>query len=195
MKRRRLSLGLDVSTQSIAAVVLDIDRCTKVYECSLDYVKDPRLNIFGLRQEDYILPPETAGEASQPPELYFTALDAVFSDLKNAIALEDAETLHVTGGARKSREILRRVAAIWNRPVTAVAGGGAALGAAVAGAVSFLRTQGETIDTERYIGSSLLEKEPPYQPSTEDIMAFHRPGGYLDRFAAAEARLLGLTQS
>jgi xylulokinase len=542
MKRRRLSLGLDVSTQGIAAVVLDIDRCTKVHECSLDYVKDPRLNIFGLRRDDYALPPETEGEASQPPELFFTALDTVFGDLKDAIDLEDivtvntsgqqhghvylnhqaqsifrrlltessaesnlvtllkgslayrlapiwmtsntteeaefirnlvggkeraialsgsdvplrftgvimrkialrfpevfrqtdniqlisslvpavltgnarvpidygnacgtslmdytqkrwsdvlikavsdglpggdkafrsklpslvapdiivgtmakyfvekygfapsckiiagsgdnpqskvlvagdllslgtsivnmvstdgktfdmngfanamydgigrpfmfgcrtngamvwdrlramyglekeeyrpaeealqqapvaqgmvfwqprsesfplsgsiemdkignetpglgtdyagiiettlaavyhhskgftketAETLYVTGGARKSREILRRVAAIWNRPVATVEEGGAAMGAAVAGAVSFLRVQGDTIDTKQYIGPALLGKEPPYQSGAEDILAFHRSGGYLDRFAAAEARLLGLTQS
>jgi xylulokinase len=540
MKKRRLSLGLDASTQGISAVVLDIDKCTKVCEHSLDYVKDSRLNIFGLRQEDYILPPETEGEASQPPELFFAALDAVFGDLNNIIDLEDIvavntsgqqhghvylnhrartifrrlltkssaesdlvtllkgslayhlapiwmtsntieqaefirshvggkertiklsgsdvplrftgvimrkialqfpevyrgteniqlisslvpailtgnarmpidygnacgmllmdyikkgwsevlikavsdglpggdqvfhsklpslvapdavvgtiaqyfvgkygftpsckiiagsgdnpqskvlvagdllslgtsivnmvatdgktfdmngfanamydgvgrpflfgcrtngamvwdrlramyglekdeyhpaeealhqipvaqnmvfwqprsesfppsgsiemvrlgnetpglgmdyagiiettlaavyhhskdftkntkETLYVTGGARKSREILRRVAAIWNRPVEAVEEGGAALGASVAGGVSFLRTQGDTIDTERYIGPALREKEPPYQPRTEDILAFHRPGGFLDRFAAAEARLLSIT--
>jgi hypothetical protein len=70
MKKRRLSLGLDLSTQGIAAVVLDIDARNKVYEHSLDYCRDERLNTFGICKEDYILPPETEGEASQPPELF-----------------------------------------------------------------------------------------------------------------------------
>ncbi len=89
MKKKILALGLDISTQGISAVVLDIDTRSKVYEHSLDYCEDPRLNIFGIRKEDYILSPETEGEASQPPELYFASLDAMFSDLKDAINLKD----------------------------------------------------------------------------------------------------------
>jgi xylulokinase len=97
MKKRRLSLGLDVSTQSISAVVLDIDARSKVYEHSLDYYRDERLNTFGIRKEDYILPPETEGEASQPPELFFASLDAVFSDLKNAVDPGDIVVINNAG--------------------------------------------------------------------------------------------------
>jgi xylulokinase len=97
MKKRRLSLGLDVSTQSISAVVLDIDARSKVYEQSLDYCEDERLNTFGIRKEDYILPPETEGEASQPPELFFASLDAVFNDLKNAINAGDIVVINNAG--------------------------------------------------------------------------------------------------
>lgn len=89
MKKKRLALGLDISTQGISAVVLDIDNRDKVFEHSLDYCRDARLNVFGISKEDYILPPETEGEASQPPELFFASLDAIFSDLKDAIALKD----------------------------------------------------------------------------------------------------------
>jgi xylulokinase len=89
MKKRRLSLGMDVSTQGISAVVLDIDSRTRVYEYSLDYCQDSRLNTFRIRKEDYILPPKTEGEASQPPEMFFASLDAIFNDLKAALNLED----------------------------------------------------------------------------------------------------------
>jgi xylulokinase len=121
-----------------------------------------------------------------------TTLAAVYHHSKS-FTKDTRETLYVTGGARKSREILRRVAAIWNRPVTAVEVGGAALGASVVGAASFLISQGNVIDTEKYISSVLLVKEPPCQPGTEDTLAFHRPGGFLDRFAATEMRLLRIT--
>jgi xylulokinase len=89
MKKKRLALGLDISTQGISAVVLDTDTRSKVCEHSLDYCRDARLNTFGIRKEDYILPPETAGEASQPPELFFASLDAIFSDLKDSVAPGD----------------------------------------------------------------------------------------------------------
>ncbi len=94
MKKRRLSLGLDISTQGISAVVLDIDQRTKVHERSLDYCQDARLNTFGIRQEDYILPPESEGEASQPPGLFFAALDAIFAHLKQDVALNDVVVIN-----------------------------------------------------------------------------------------------------
>jgi len=94
MKTGRLSLGLDIGTQSITAVVLDIDQRAKIHEYSLDYCRDSRLNTFGIRQEDYILPPESEGEASQPPELFFAALDAIFADLKEAVSLKDVVVIN-----------------------------------------------------------------------------------------------------
>jgi len=97
MKKKRLSLGLDLSTQGISAVVLDIDTRKRVCEHSLDYYRDPRLNVYGIRKEDYILPPETEGEASQPPELFFAALDAMFADLKDAVALRDIVIINNSG--------------------------------------------------------------------------------------------------
>lgn len=76
----RLALGLDSSTQGLMAVLADIDTHDVVYRKSLDYFLDPRLNKFGITS-DYILPPSEAGEANQPPMMYFTSLDAIFSDM------------------------------------------------------------------------------------------------------------------
>ncbi|MBW2092079.1 MAG: xylulose kinase, partial [Deltaproteobacteria bacterium] len=78
-----LSLGLDFSTQSLTAVLLDIDSGETIYTHSLDYTLDKRLKGSGLR-DDFIVPPRIAGEADQPPELFFKALDAILSDLKQA---------------------------------------------------------------------------------------------------------------
>ena len=98
MKERRLALGMDLSTQSLSAVVLDIDSRTKVYEHSLDYLKDPRLDGFGIQRKDYIVPPRTEGEADQPPKMFFAALDAMFSDMKDAgVALKDIVAVNNSG--------------------------------------------------------------------------------------------------
>ncbi|MBM3158039.1 MAG: sugar kinase, partial [Chloroflexi bacterium] len=64
MAKRRLALGLDLSTQSLSVVVLDIESAQRVFELALDYVKDPRLNGFGISKKDYILPPKVEGEAN-----------------------------------------------------------------------------------------------------------------------------------
>jgi xylulokinase len=96
--KRRLALGLDLSTQSLSLVVLDIDSRTKVYEHSLDYLKDQRLDGFGIRRKDYIVPPRTEGEADQPPNLFLAALDVIFSDMKDAdVALKDIVVINNSG--------------------------------------------------------------------------------------------------
>jgi xylulokinase len=97
MEKRKLALGLDISTQSISAVVLDIDARAIVHEQSLDYCRDSRLNIFGIRKEDYILPPEEAGEASQPAVMFFAALDAIFTDLAKAIDMGSIVAVNSSG--------------------------------------------------------------------------------------------------
>jgi len=98
MKERRLALGMDLSTQSLSAVVLDIDSPTKVYEHSLDYLKDPRLDGFGIQRNDYIVPPRTGGEADQPPKMFFASLDAMFSDMEDAgVALKDIVVVNNSG--------------------------------------------------------------------------------------------------
>jgi len=96
MDKRRLALGLDMSTQSLSAVVLDIDSQMVVLEHSLDYARDPRLNIFGIRQEDYLLHPETEGEAAQPPQMFLASLDALFSDLRWSLNMEEVVVLNTS---------------------------------------------------------------------------------------------------
>ena len=131
---------------------------------------------------------ETSNLGTDYAGLIETTLAAVYHHSRGFTG-EDIGTLRFTGGARNSPEIIRRVAAIWNRPVTPVEGG-AALGAAVAGAGAFLKSVGDTFDIERYIDEGLLKRGQTVLPETGDVLAFHRPGGYLDRFAAAEAKLL-----
>ena len=97
MPRERLALGLDSSTQSLSAVVIDIDTAEKCYEHSLDYRTDARLNQFGIG-EDYILPPSEAGEAEQPPLMYLASLDALFADMCEAgVSLENILLINTSG--------------------------------------------------------------------------------------------------
>ena len=96
-KNQRLALGLDSSTQSLSAVVIDIDTAEKCFEHSLDYRADTRLNPFGIG-EDYILPPREEGEAEQPPLMYLASLDALFADMRAAgVALKDIVAINTSG--------------------------------------------------------------------------------------------------
>lgn len=93
----RLALGLDSSTQSLSAVVIDIDTAEKCFEHSLDYRADARLNGFGIG-EDYILPPREEGEAEQPPLMYLASLDAMFADMREAgVPLETIRLINTSG--------------------------------------------------------------------------------------------------
>lgn len=95
--RERLALGLDSSTQSLSAVVIDIDTAEKCFDHSLDYRTDARLNQFGIG-EDYILPPREEGEAEQPPLMYLASLDALFADMREAdVPLENILLINTSG--------------------------------------------------------------------------------------------------
>ena len=97
MPREKLALGLDSSTQSLSAVVIDIDTAEKCFEHSLDYRADTRLNQFGIG-EDYILPPREEGEAEQPPLMYLASLDALFTDMREAgVPLENILLINTSG--------------------------------------------------------------------------------------------------
>ena len=93
----RLALGLDSSTQSLSAIVVDIDTGDKSFEHSLDYRKDTRLNDFGIRS-DYIIPPRVEGEADQPPGMFLASLDAMFHDMEIAgVPLEEIVVINDSG--------------------------------------------------------------------------------------------------
>ena len=96
-ENQRLSLGLDSSTQSLSAFVIDVDTAEKCFEHSIDYRADERTNSFGIG-EDYILPPKSDGEAEQPPLMYMASLDAMFADLREAgVALENIVAINTSG--------------------------------------------------------------------------------------------------
>jgi len=98
MSERRLVLGLDSSTQSLTAVLVDIKKRTIVAEHSLSYKSDPRLSGFGFEHESFIVPPREPGEADQPPRLFLASLDAILSDLKaQGVSLSEIAAINVSG--------------------------------------------------------------------------------------------------
>jgi xylulokinase len=85
MGKLDLVLGIDSSTQSTTAVVLDRKSFATVAEAKLRYRDDPRVAKYGLSDGAPILPPRETGEADQPVAVFLDALDALLSDLGPAI--------------------------------------------------------------------------------------------------------------
>jgi xylulokinase len=117
-----------------------------------------------------------------------TTLAAVFC-YSGKFSKSASEPLCVTGGAAASQEIIRRVSAIWARPVTRLEYLDSATGAAVAGICALCRSEGRELDVEQ-ISSGLLKKGAIFRSSPEEVSAFHRPGGFLESFVREEERLL-----
>lgn len=80
----RYTLGLDISTQSISAVLLDLEHKAVAHQLSLAYREDPRLNRFGIDFDSLVVPPREPGEADQPPLMFLAGLDAILADLVSA---------------------------------------------------------------------------------------------------------------
>jgi xylulokinase len=85
MAKLDLVLGIDSSTQSTTAVVLDRNSFATVAEAKVRYRDDPRVAKYGLTEGAPILPPREPGEADQPAALFLDALDALLSDLGPAV--------------------------------------------------------------------------------------------------------------
>lgn len=129
------------------------------------------------------------GPAADYAGIVESSLAAVYTHSRHFTTPGDR--LFVTGGPSRSREVLRRVAALWRREAVPVDQGGAALGAAVSGACALLKSQGAELDAGAYAAGFLGRREP-VSPRPEDIAAYHGPGGLLARYAEAEKRVLGL---
>ena len=67
--------------------------------------------------------------------------------------------------------------------------GGAVLGAAVAGVSAYFKHIGEKFNVEDY-SAAIMPGNKVVRPTPEDLTAFHCPGGYLEKFAIEEARLI-----
>lgn len=143
----------------------------------------PASGRFGLRRMG-----AAPGLAADYSGIVESGLAAVYLHSRD-FALAINAPLYVMGGATDSPEVVRRVSAIWDRPVVVTGKAGAALGAAVAGVSALLKPEGDDFDAEEF-SASLLPRSTPVNPSQEDRAAFHRPGGYMERFEQAEARLL-----
>ncbi len=80
-----LVMGIDSSTQSTSAVVLDRKTFETVADVKIKYRDDPRLAKYGLTEGAPILAPRETGEADQPASLFLDALEALLSDIGPAI--------------------------------------------------------------------------------------------------------------
>jgi len=90
-------LGLDSSTQSLSAVVVDRRDARVVKTASISYKGDSRLTGLGFDPELLLLPPRHQGEADQPPLLFLASLEALFADLKAAgVALGSIGLINVS---------------------------------------------------------------------------------------------------
>jgi xylulokinase len=94
----------------------------------------------------------------------------------------------VCGGASKSAGVMRRVAALWNRPAIAAGQAGAALGAALAAAVAIApENRREALaDTLR---AQIFADKPVTLPDPGLVRAYHAPGAYLDQLEPAFEKL------
>eukprot|EP01105_Mastigella_eilhardi_P014217 TRINITY_DN3238_c0_g1_i2.p1 TRINITY_DN3238_c0_g1~~TRINITY_DN3238_c0_g1_i2.p1 ORF type:complete len:243 (-),score=53.07 TRINITY_DN3238_c0_g1_i2:54-782(-) len=85
---RRLALGLDLSTQSATASVVDVDdpsRAVLSPPPSVHYLDDPRLAGRFALGGDFVLPPREPGDACQPCALFAAALDALLGDVASGL--------------------------------------------------------------------------------------------------------------
>lgn len=95
MKTKGYVLGIDSSTQSTTAVVLNRETFQTISEHRVRYRDDPRLAHYGLTSGTPILPPLEAGEASQPAMLFLDALNAVLSDIPRDI-IEHIDAINIS---------------------------------------------------------------------------------------------------
>jgi len=104
----------------------------------------------------------------------------------DAGSTDPRETLAVTGGAAASDGTLKRIAALWNRPVARIGEAGAAAGAAVAAAVA-LAPEPERDGLAAALAAAVSAPEPAVQPDPRFVAAYHGEAGYLRRLERAVA--------
>jgi len=96
----KLFLGLDSSTQSLSAVVIDADRRKVVYEKSLNF--DQALPHYGTRNG--VLPHPDPLVKHSPPLMWVEALDRLFAGMKkDGVAL--GEILAISGSGQQHGSI------------------------------------------------------------------------------------------
>src|ERR1041384_4677456 len=99
----RLFLGLDLSTQSLSAIVIDYDARKVVYEQSLSYDK----TLPHYRTHNGVLPNPDPLVKHSPPLMWAEALDLMFEKMrKDGVAL--SEVLAVSGAAQQHGSVYLR---------------------------------------------------------------------------------------
>ncbi len=154
--------------------------------------------LFAWHREAESFPPSRPAEAvrigySQPElaadysGIVESSLASIYLNSRHFMA--PGGVLFVTGGPSSNSQVLRRVAAIFNRDVVAVEQGGAALGAAGTAACLWLMEQGDAVDPGLYC-ASLLEHGRKFEPSPEDLRAYHDENGMVSRYKELEQQIL-----
>ncbi|MFP4057590.1 MAG: xylulokinase [Candidatus Brocadiia bacterium] len=101
-----LYLGLDASTQSLSAVVLDLEARQVVGDLSLNF--DERLPQFGTRNG--VLPSDEPGVAHSDPLLWLAALDLMCQDLAQA-GIDLAQVAAVCGSGQQHGSVYLKAGA------------------------------------------------------------------------------------
>src|SRR6202789_692654 len=92
----RLFLGLDASTQSLSAVVIDLDTHKVIYEKSLNF--DRALSQY--KTQNGVLPNRDPLVKHSSPLLWVDALDLIFTEMKkDGVAL--GEILAISGSGQQ----------------------------------------------------------------------------------------------
>ena len=104
----RLFLGLDSSTQSLSAIVIDAETRRVVYEASLNFDK----TFPQYKTHNGALPKSDALVVLSPPLLWVEALDALFTKMKNdGVPLGEVLAISGSGQQHGSVYLNRRAAA------------------------------------------------------------------------------------
>lgn len=97
-----LALGLDSSTQSLTAVVLDVGSGRVVHQCSLNFDRD--LPGYGTRSG--VLPHPDPAVVHAPPLMWVEALDRILGGLGQAVDL--AQVTVIAGSAQQHGSVYLR---------------------------------------------------------------------------------------
>ena len=103
----RLFLGLDSSTQSLSAIVIDTETRRVVYEASLNFDKA----LPQYKTQNGALPKGDPLVAQSPPLMWVEALDALFTKMKaDGVPLNEILAISGSGQQHGSVYLNRRAA-------------------------------------------------------------------------------------
>jgi xylulokinase len=125
-----------------------------------------------------------------PGDANASAMDTAKSLSQGSPGPSPAGEMSITGGAAMSDGVLRRVAAIWERPVARIGRAGAAAGAAVAAATALV-PESDRAEYAAQAAAAVSERGQPIEPERRALKAYHGEGGYL---FALEKSLLSVTK-
>lgn len=93
-------MGIDVSTQSISIVILEINiqdmKFCIVFEHSIGYTDWQRLLDYGIDSISKLLPSKYDGEANQPPLMFLDALDLILTQTQKEIAFDKVNAISIS---------------------------------------------------------------------------------------------------